>query len=189
MQTTYRDDAIAKNRLLFKFTLLWAMSTTLAVIVLSLLCLYAMKHRQVHWLPICTGLEFSIGDSAYTPAYLKQMTEKVADLRLTYNPETIDARYRTLIHLIPGNTQESYKKLLDREIATVHEKNISSVFYAERLAVDVKTNQGQIAGLLYRTSHGLELKPQHKTYQIQFSFKNGTLGLQSVKELNDAKHN
>ena len=188
MQTNYRDNAIAKNRLLFKLTLLWALSSTLGVIVLAITCFYAITHRQVHWLPICTGLEFSIGDSAYSPAYLKQMTEKVADLRLTYNPETIDARYTTLIHLIPNKNQTAFKKVLDQEIDTVHKKNISSVFYSDRMAVDVQHQQGQIAGLLYRTSHGIPLKPKHKTYQLQFVFKNGLLELQSLKEIDDAQH-
>jgi len=188
MQTNYRDNAIAKNRLLLKLTLLWAVSSTLAVIVLAFTCFYAINHRQTHWLPVCTGLEFSIGDSAYTPAYLKQMTEKVADLRLTYNPETIDARYATLLHLISNDNKTSFKKVLDQEITTVQAKNISSVFYSEKIAVDVQHHQGQIVGLLYRTSHGLQLKPKHKTYQMQFRFKNGLLELQSVKEISNAKH-
>ena len=188
MQTSFRDHAIAKNRLLFKLTLLWAIATTFAVIALSILCFYAMSHRQVHWLPICTEHEFSIGESTYSPSYLKQMTEKVADLRLTYNPETIDARYAMLIHLLPANYQESFKKLLDTEITTVHEKNISSVFYAEKVAIDVAHHQGQISGLLYRTSHGLQLNPKQKTYQIQFSFKRGLLALNSIKEVSDATH-
>ncbi len=188
MQTSYRDHAIAKNRLLFKLTLLWAIATTFAVVALSILCFYALSHREVHWLPMCVENEFSLGESTYSPSYLKQMTEKVADLRLTYNPDTIDARYAMLTHLLPANTQESFKKLLDTEITTVHEKNISSVFYAENVAVDVVHHQGQIAGLLYRTSHGLQLNPQHKTYQIQFSFQQGILALNAMKEVSDATH-
>jgi conjugal transfer pilus assembly protein TraE len=77
---------------------------------------------------------------------------------------------------------------LNIEITTVHEKNISSVFYAEKVAVDVAHHQGQISGLLYRTSHGLQLNPQHETYQIQFSFAHGLLSLNSIKEASDATH-
>ena len=188
MQTSFRDHAIAKNRFLFKLTLIWAVATTFAVIALSLLCFYTLLHREVHWLPICVEDTFSLGESSYSPSYLKQMTEKVADLRLTYNPETIEARLRMLTHLMPANYQESFKKLLNNEIRAVHEKNISSVFYAEKVAVDVAHHQGQISGLLYRTSHGLQLKPEHKTYQIQFSFKRGLLALNTIKEVSDETH-
>ncbi|WP_058495580.1 TraE/TraK family type IV conjugative transfer system protein [Legionella drozanskii] len=186
MNTSFRDNAIAKNRLLFKLTLIWALSSTLAVIVLSALNFYTLLHRQVHWLPMCTGAEFSLGDKAYSPQYLKEMTQKVADLRLTYNPETIDTRYTMLSHLIPANYQESFTKLLDAERKTVHEKNISSVFYSERVSVDVNKNQGQIEGLLYRTSHGLQLKAQHKIYRLQFSYSEGLLNLASIQEISHA---
>ena len=187
MQTSWRDNAVAKNRLMLKLTLLWAMSSSVAVVVLAALCYYTVEHRQIHWLPVCTGGEFSIGDSAYSPEYLKKMTEKAADLRLTYNPETIESRNTTLIHLIPANHQEAFKRLLDAERDTVVKKNISSVFYAEHVSVDIKLNQGQIDGLLYRSSHGLQLSPKHKTYNLQFSFNNGLLGLESVKEIKNAK--
>ncbi|HAU0661248.1 TPA: conjugal transfer protein TraE [Legionella pneumophila] len=186
MNTSFRDNAIAKNRLLLKVSLAWALSSTFAVIILIALNFYTLLHRQVHWLPVCTGAEFSIGDKAYSPEYLKEMTQKVADLRLTYNPETIDARYTQLSHLIPANYQESFTRLLDAERKTVHEKNVSSVFYDEKVSVDVANNQGQIEGLLYRTSHGLQLKPQHKIYRVQFSFKNGLLNLVSIQEMHNA---
>ena len=186
MQTNFRDDAIARNRLILKLTLLWALGSTMAVMVLALLCFYVIKHKETHWLPVCTGAELSIGDSAYSPEYLAEMTKKAADLRLTYNPETIDARYRMLSHLMPANHQEAFKQLLDIERQTVITKNMSSVFYAAHVSVDVSHAQGTIEGELVRTSHGLQLKPRHKTYQLQFSFKNGLLGLQSIKEITDA---
>lgn len=183
MDTSFRDNAIAKNRLLFKLTLIWALSSTLAVIILCALNCYTLVHRQVHWLPVCTGAEFSIGDKGYSPQYLKEMTQKVADLRLTYNPETIDSRYAMLAHLIPAKYQHSFSKLLDSERKTVHDKNVSSVFYAEKVVVDVTKHQGQIEGLVYRTSHGLQLKPQHKMYRVQFSYQSGLLSLASIQEI------
>lgn len=186
MNTTYRDNAIAKNRLLLKLTLAWAVSSSATVLVLVGVNFYSLTHRQVHWLPVCTGAEFSIGQRAYSAAYLKEMTEKAADLRLTYNPETIDSRYAMLSHLIKPNVLDAFIRLLDEERRTVHEKNISSVFYSENISVDVAHHQGQIEGLLYRTSHGLQLAPEHKVYRLQFSFQNGLLALSSIQEIHDA---
>ncbi|HHF0526705.1 TPA: TraE/TraK family type IV conjugative transfer system protein [Legionella anisa] len=186
MNTSYRDNAIAKNRLLLKFSLAWALSSSSAVLVLACVCFYSLTHRQVHWLPVCTGEEFSIGQHTYSATYLKEMTEKCADLRLTYNPETIDARYAILAHLIKPNVFDAFTRLLDEERKTVHEKNISSVFYSENISVDIAHHQGQIEGLLYRTSHGLQLAPEHKKYRLQFSFQNGLLALSSIQEIHDA---
>lgn len=182
MNTSFRDNAIAKNKLLLKVSIVWALSSTLVAIILAFLNFYTLLHRQVHWLPVCTGSEFSLGDKAYSPKYLEEMTEKAADLRLTYSPATIDARYTALAHLIPANHQESFIKLLDAERKTVHEKNISAVFYGENISVDVDKHQGEIEGVLHRTSHGLQLKPQRKIYRFQFSYTNGLLNLTSIQE-------
>lgn len=186
MNTSFRDDAIAKNKLILRLTLIWALSSTLAVIILSGFCVYTLTHRQIHWLPVCTGGDFSIGMSTYSPSYLRKMTKKVADLRLTYNPETIEARHAMLLHLVTAKHQDSFNKQLDTEHIAVHEKNVSSVFYDEKISVDVFHHQAQIEGLLYRTSHGLQLKPQRKRYQVQFSFTNGLLELLSIKEVHHA---
>ncbi|HHI9989713.1 TPA: TraE/TraK family type IV conjugative transfer system protein [Legionella pneumophila] len=186
MDTKFRDNAIAKNRLLLKMTLVWAISCTCAVLVLAFLCFYTLTHRQVHWLPLCTGSEFSIGEHDYSASYLHEMTQKAIDLRLTYNPETIDARYATLSHMVGANLQDSFKKILDSERTTVHEKNISSVFYAQKIAVNTAEEQGRVEGLLYRTSHGLQLKPQRKVYLVHFSFHHGLLSLKSILEVADA---
>lgn len=185
MQTSFRDHALAKNRLLLKVLLMWALSMTAAVLVLSCLCVYTFQHKEVHWLPMCTGAEFSISDRTYSPAYLQEMTEKIADLRLTYSPDTVDSRNAKLLYTIPANHQAGFKKQLLSEQKTVHDKNISSVFYAEKIAVDVALHQGQITGVLHRTSHGLQLSPKRKTYRLQFLYKNGLLGLLSMKEIND----
>lgn len=187
MQTSFRDNAINRNRLLLKLALLWAMGSTLAVITLAFLCFYVVKHQETHWLPVCVGAEFSVGERSFSPEYLKEMTQKVADLRLTYNPETIESRSQTLMRLTTASHQEAFKRLLDDEKKAILSKNISSVFYAASIEVDVQHVTGKIEGELVRTSHSLQLTPQHKTYLLQFSFNNGLLGLQSIKEIVDDK--
>ncbi|RUQ96648.1 TraE/TraK family type IV conjugative transfer system protein [Legionella septentrionalis] len=188
MDTDYRDNAIVRSQLLLKMTLVWALSSSLAVVVLSFLCLYAFKHKQVHWLPVCGVSEFNLSESNYSPSYLKEMAIKVINLRLTYNPETVDSRFMSLIHLIPASRQEAFKKILDAEREAVQEKNISSVFYEEEIAADTALQQVKINGFLYRTSHGLQVKPQYKTYLLTFSFKDGVLWPESVKEIENAKN-
>lgn len=37
------------------------------------------------------------------------MTKKVIQLRLTYNPDTVAARFASLVHLIPASHQEDSK--------------------------------------------------------------------------------
>ncbi|HHF7349660.1 TPA: TraE/TraK family type IV conjugative transfer system protein [Legionella feeleii] len=187
MDILYRDDVIARTRLLLKWVLAWAISSSLAVVTLSLLCAYVVKHRQTHWLPLCTGSEFNIGETAYSPGYLKDLALKVIDLRLTYSPDTIEARVEQLVHLIPADFQRHFKRRLEEEVRTVQEKNISSVFYADvdHIEIDISHHQGRVAGVLHRTSHGLPLKEERKTYLLQFALKSGLLMLQSIKEVSE----
>lgn len=188
MITTYRDNAVLKSRLLLNMALIWAGSASIAVVILSALCFYAIKHKQTHWLPVCASSGFDISESDYSPSYIKEMAKKVIMLRLTYNPETVESRFTTLAHLIPADRQESFKKILDLEAKTVKEKNISSVFYEDEIAVDLNKGQVKVKGYLNRTSHGLQIKPKYKQYRLQFSFSNGVMWPESVKEINDEKN-
>lgn len=182
MDTRFRDDAIAKNRLALKLTFLWALLSSMSLILVTLLCFYGIKHQNVRWLPLC-GVDFEVGDLAYSPSYLQEMAKKVADLRLTYNPETVASRFNALVHLAPINKQEPLKKVLDQEIKTIIRKNISSVFYSQKISVDIKHHQANIEGELCRLNHGLEMKPEHKTYLLTFTFKDGLLSPDSIKDI------
>lgn len=185
MDTSFRDNAIERCQLLLKMALAWALSMSIVVIILSGLSFYAFKHKQVHWLPVCTASAFSLGETAYSPSYLKEMSKKVMDLRMTYNPETVASRFVSLLHLIPVERQEDFKKILDEEVKTVQNKNISSVFYEEVIAVDSKLHTAKVKGYLHRTRAGLQIKPQYKLYQIQFAFKDGMLWPRSIQEIQD----
>lgn len=188
MNTTYRDNAILKSRILLKMALLWAGFASVAVLVLSGLCFYLLKHKQTHWLPVCVPSGFDISESDYSPSYLKEMAKKAITLRLTYNPETVESRFTALVHLIPADRQEAFKKILDVEAKAVKEKNISSVFYEDEIAMDLNRGQVKIKGTINRTSHGLQIKPKYKQYLLQFSFNNGVMWLKSVKEITDEKN-
>lgn len=182
MDLRLRDDAIAKNRVLLRVSLIWAILSSVGLIISSSLCFYAFNHKQSYWLPICTTSELSIGGSSYSASYMREMTLKVANLRLTYSPHTINERYETLVHLADASKQEELKQILDNDMAFVKKKNISSVFYSDGIRVDTKHHLAKITGMLQRTIHDLSVKSQRKTYLIQYAFNNGLLSVISVKE-------
>ena len=187
MDTTFRDDAISKYRLALRITFIWAFVSTFTVLILSVVNLYSFKHQKTHWLPVCSSTDFWVGESDYSPAYLKEMVKKITDLRLTYNPETIDSRYKRLINLTPAPYQEALTKQLMNEIKAVKKKNISSVFYSDKIFVDTKNHMAVISGHLHRTSHGLSVKPAYKSYQVKFHFKSGDLSPISITEVSHEK--
>jgi conjugal transfer pilus assembly protein TraE len=189
MKTDFRNNQLSKQRMMVLMTLCWAVSATLGVVFLGSLCLYLAKTQQTHWLPVCTESELTLGASSYSPSYMKEMAKKIMNLRLTYNPETVEGRFASLAYLIPAKEQQAFKKLLDEEALSIKENEISSVFYEENFAPDLKLNQAKIDGELHRAKHGVWLEPKKARYLIQFSFNQGQLWPQSIKELDDVQSN
>lgn len=184
MNRLFRDNIVLKNRILLNLILAWAISATSAVFILGGICLYVVKNKETHWLPICTEDGFYLGNSSYSPSYIREMTKKVMQLRLTYNPENVESRFYSLVHLIPASHQEVFKKLLDAEARVAKEKNISSVFYEkDDMEIDISNSTVKVKGTLNRTSRGLEVKPQRKEYLVQFAYKQGMMWPQAIQEI------
>ena len=116
------------------------------------------------------------------------MAKKVADLRLTYNPETIESRYGALLRIAEPRAQEELAKILNNEINVIKEKNISSVFYPEKVKIDSVHHVAQLDGLLQRSTRGLLIKPVYKAYQINFAFHEGELSPVAIKEIQSEKN-
>jgi len=187
METRFRDDALARNQLALRVTFVWAVIASASLLIVGIMGLQLYKHKETHWLPLCTDGAFSIGESSYSSSYLQQMAKKVADLRLTYNPETVVSRYRVLTHLATPSMQEALNQQLRIEISAIKKKNISSVFYPESIAVDTAHNSAKLKGLLHRSSHGLQLSPVPKIYLIKFVFQSGVLSPVSIEEVSHEK--
>ncbi len=183
MNREFRDNVLLKNKVLLNVALAWACSATLAVLILGALSFYVVNNKETHWLPICTEEGLFLSNSSYSPSYIKEMTKKVIQLRLTYNPETVAQRFDSLVHLIPASHQEAFKQLLNTEIEVAKDKNISSVFYEEAIEIDVANLQAKVKGVLNRTSHGLQVKPQLKVYLVTFAYQKGLMWPKSIKEV------
>ena len=183
MEISYRDDAISKNKRLLKLSIVWALMASFSLVLMIMLCFYLIVHKETHWLPFSSNTPFSIGEKSFSPSYLREMSEKIASLRLTYNADIIDERYQQLLHFVEIDKAEAFKKILHQEAKTVHEKNISSVFYMEKLSVIPNESKVILKGTLSRTSHGLMIEPKNKTYVMQFSYSGGLLWLHSIKDM------
>ena len=187
MDTNVRDNALAKSRLLLNLTLIWALGSSLLAIILVFLCSYLVLHKETHWIPICVSEKFQISEKSYSPSYLKDMAERVVDLRLTYNKDNTQSRFNTLLMLTDVAHQGAFKELLDNEQKTIENKDVSSVFYVNETSVDITHQKAQVRGVLHQASRGIALKPEFKIYELKFSYKSGLLGLLSMQEVNDDK--
>lgn len=181
MITGKRDNIIARQQRLIRLTFGWAVSSSVAVILLIGLSGYAFLSRPIKLVPM-TGNTMAISDINYSPEYLLDSAKKILQLRLTFNPSTIQQQYRELVNVTAIAFQEKLKEKLHQEIDVVNHKEIASVFYVTDSHVDVSRHFAVISGDLLRSSHGIALTPEQKRYEVQFGF-NGSLALQSIKEI------
>lgn len=184
MDMQKRGNIIARQKKMMRIVFAWAISSSIALVVMSLLCGYAFLSRPIKLVPM-TGREMSISDMAYSPEYLVESAKKIAQLRFTFNVDTIKQQYAELVNITQIKYQDPLKEKLKQEISVVNHKEITSVFYIKNIKVDLPNNSAVVTGELDRSSHGVPLKSEIKSYKIQFAFK-GTLALESIKEVKNA---
>ena len=187
MDTGFRDNTIAKNRLVLRLTFIWAIATSLVSVILAGLCFYVVVHKETHWLPMCTRGQYQISQKYMSPNYIRDIAERVVDLRLTYNKDTVESRFDALLMLIEPSHMESLKNLLKDEQKTIIAKDIASVFYVEEIALDIPHQRAKIHGKLIQTSHGIALPDALKTYELTYTYKSGLISILSMKEVADEK--
>ena len=179
-----RNHVIARQKKMMRLLLAWAISSSISLVFVTLLCGYAMLSRPIKLVPF-SGREMSISDLSYSPEYLLEYAKKVAQLRFSFSPETIKNQYRDILNLTDLKYQSSVKAKLAHEVEVVSHKEISSVFYVKESHVDASKNTAVLKGELVRASHGIRLTPSPKSFEFKFSF-NGSLHLESIKELSNA---
>lgn len=181
MKTQVRDDAIAKNRKLVKTLTLACVAQSLSIIVLVFLVINALHSKTIVYQPVISG-QYSLSERTFSPGYLRDMASDIAQLRLTWQPDTIQARYQRLLALVAPDRVASVRAGLNQEIQAVEKRRMSSVFYEHHVLVDVKHQAALVAGELQRLDDGVLLPLVHKTYQIQFHYVGGTLQVLSITE-------
>lgn len=184
MHIRLRDDLLSKQRLVFRITLLWATTSSITLLVLILAWSSSLKHQKIYLLPLSAD-SYVLSDTTYSASYLKDMAEKVIDLRFSFNPQSIKGRYETLSNLTAIPVRQAISSLLKEEQESALEKNVSSAFYIEKTQTNTKQHEAVVSGYLHRSSHHLEIKPLFKKYRLRFEFKQGHLNLLSIQEVDD----
>jgi conjugal transfer pilus assembly protein TraE len=182
MKTQVRDDAILKNERLVRILTVAVLSEAVAILGLIALCLYSLSVKQTIYQPTLMGQPYTLSAKAVSPNYLKGMATDVMQLRLTFNADTVVARYARLLALVAPDSLSTVRKTLNTEIGVVKSRKLQSVFYQEKVAVDMKTMAVNVTGNLQRIDDGVVLGLVKKTYLLKFNYVHGTLQIVSITE-------
>lgn len=183
MNINVRNDIVLSQNKTIKLLFLWAISSSAALILMTILCGFAFLSRPIKLVPL-TGQEFSFSDRSYSPEYLSEMARKVAQLRFTFNPSTVSNQYRSLYQSADITDMKILKDMFSKEIKTIKHKEISSVFYTTESKAYPGKHYAMVVGKLERYSHGIPISSKQKKLKVQFSF-NGSLNLKSIEDVSD----
>lgn len=181
MKTSVRDDAIAQTKQLLAVMKIACLALSLAVMVLSGLCFYAFFSKEVVYQPAMSGA-YTLSERHFSPSYLKAMASDFMQLRLTWNPQTITPRYQQLMSMVSPSQASQVRQALNQEIKAVQQRKMTSVFYEDRVQVDVSHDEAKVSGSLQRLDDGVLLPSIPKTYVLQFHYVAGTLELVSITD-------
>lgn len=187
MDLNIKNDEVMRLKQLLRITTAWGVTTSLCLIALIFLSINILNNNQTHWLPVCVNSDMSLGRNSYSQGYLKEMANRVFELRLNYSPNTIDEHFETLVHLSAPSKQEAIKKILKEESENVKKRNITSAFYIKNIVTDNRHHLAKVTGELYRSVHDKLVKPELKSYLISFDFKAGEMSLSAISEVKNDK--
>ncbi|WP_338728993.1 type IV conjugative transfer system protein TraE (plasmid) [Shewanella baltica] len=164
--------------LLIGFTLAMLSNTILAGIAWMA---YFNKSRTL--VPPAISAAFTVSDTAVDDAYLQQMAEYFAFLKLNVTPASVDHQYKQLASYIDEADWHVMQPLLVDEAAMIKKQNISSHFTISTTQVALDERLVKITGTLTKYVGNRPLAPETLSYIIAMNYSHGQLSLKTIKKV------
>ena len=143
---------------------------------------YTQKSRTIT--PPVISQAFTVSDGEVDAAYLEQMAEYFALLKLNVTPGSVDRQYKQLGHYISETTWHQMQPLLSEEAATIKRQNISSQFTVTNTQVALDKGLVKLTGTLKKHVGKRALEPENVSYVVALSYEEGLLSLLTLKKIN-----
>ncbi|NGX47092.1 MAG: hypothetical protein K1000chlam3_00461 [Chlamydiae bacterium] len=161
--------------------------TTFCFIVLLsnlLLVLLALtKRERIIIVPPTIEKEFWIEGKKFSPTYLEQFGIFLAQLLLNKSPESVSLQNRILLRFVAPDYYPIFKKALEQEKNEMIEKDLSYIFFPDKVQVLPERKQIILEGNRLAYLGTEEFLNETQRYILNFSFARGSLLLKElVKE-------
>lgn len=142
-----------------------------------------LSHRQMAVLvPMNLNSPMSVSNNTVSSQYLDESAISFIDLRLNFDPSTIDKNHQIILHFVSSDSYKKIKSTLDQEAKLVKSQGISSSFYINEIELDQKTLSVLISGTLKRSVVDKSLKAVKSTFLITFENDDGLLTIKKFVE-------
>lgn len=146
-----------------------------AILLLIVLCISISHRNMVTLVPLGLNAPMTVSNNAVSSQYLNESALSFINLRLNFDPDSIDENHKIILRSIsPGNFQE-IKKALDEESILIKKQGISSSFYINGISINKKMLSVTVTGTLVRSVSDKVLKSVKTQFQIDFTNNNGLL--------------
>lgn len=154
----------------------------LIVFILVILSI-ALSHRQmVALIPMNLNSPMSVSNNVVSSQYLDESALSFIDLRLNFDPDTIDNNHQVILRFVSPGSYKKIKSALDQESKLVKSQGISSSFYINKIKVNKQSLSVMISGTLNRAVVDKQLIPVKATFLITFENDDGLLSINQFVE-------
>lgn len=125
---------------------------------------------------------FWVSHQAVSPEYLSEITEFLAQLRLTVTPSNAAYQREALLRYTHPSYYGVLKNALMAEAEHLIQSHISLAFYPVQISVNAKQLTAQLIGDLQSTIGDTPASTVRVTYQLRYRYINGKLLLTAFQE-------
>lgn len=168
----------AENRLL-KFAILIIAISSVASAALSI---YAIDREKVIILPPVVDERIVISGNDVNEGYIKLFTRYSTSLFLNYSPASFKNQAGDLLQLAsPEFFQSLHKQLLNLE-DTITKLQVSSVFYPERITVNLNKKEVTVQGMRRQYAQHSLIDEGIRMYKIKYTIIHGRFFLEAITD-------
>lgn len=176
------SNVFAENRLL-KLAMLLIGATAL----FNTAMLFAAMDRQrtvIH--PPGATAEYQVSGRWADPVYLREMSQHVCTLALTYSPVTVRQQFEALLTLHAPEKFPEARETLYRLAETVEMAEATSVFFVQKIAQDEARRRLEITGIRREYIKEQQTDDQPRTFRLDYRIENGRFWIVNFAEKGDA---
>lgn len=153
-------------------------------IMLSFLLFSMIGKERIVIVAPSINKSFWVTSNHVSPEYLSEMSLFLAGLRFNITPSNVVMQRQLLLGYVHPNSYESLKMQMISEAEHITKEHVVTVFYPiDRPLVDIQKMSSRITGDLQSSIGDLQLPSKRLTYQINFSYENGSLLVRSFEEI------
>lgn len=150
----------------------------IAVLYNSVMIQRALNSQRTILVPAVVNAKMMITGDKADDAYIKAITREIVNLAFNYTPATARAQFADLLAMYePGSFAEAKAKWYDFADTIESAKQVSSVFYIQRIVVQHESNAIEVTGIKKQYADSKEIENSVKTYIIEYEIKDGKFWL------------